>query len=61
MPWFIKIISYSLPLTYYLDIIRGVVIKGVGAGDLWFQTVILFVMAVLMLGTSILRFNKQIT
>lgn len=61
MPWFIKIISYSLPLTYYLDIIRGVVIKGIGGGDLWFQTVILFVMAVLMLGTSILRFNKQIT
>lgn len=61
MPWFIKIISYSLPLTYYLDIIRGVVIKGVGAGDLWFQTVVLFVMSILLLGTSILRFNKQIT
>lgn len=61
MPWFIKIISYSLPLTYYLDVIRGVVIKGVGAGDLWFQTAVLFVMSVLLLGTSILRFNKQIT
>lgn len=60
MPWFIKIISYSLPLTYYLDIIRGVVIKGVGGSELWYQTTILLVMAVLMLGTSILRFNKQI-
>lgn len=60
MPWFIKIISYSLPLTYYLDIIRGVVIKGVGGSELWFQTTVLLVMAVLMLGTSILRFNKQI-
>ncbi len=61
MPWFIKIISFSLPLTYYLDIIRGVVIKGVGGGDLWPQTLVLFVMAVAVLGASILRFNKQIT
>ncbi|WP_303673190.1 ABC transporter permease [Vampirovibrio chlorellavorus] len=61
MPWFIKIISFSLPLTYYLDIIRGVVIKGIGGGDLWFQTLILLIMAVITLGASILRFNKQIT
>ncbi|HEY9688032.1 MAG TPA: ABC transporter permease [Coleofasciculaceae cyanobacterium] len=61
MPWFIKIISYSLPLTYYLEIIRGVVIKGVGGAELWLQTGILSVMATLMLGASILRFNKQIS
>jgi ABC-2 type transport system permease protein len=61
MPLGIKIISFSLPLTYYLDIIRGVVIKGVGGGDLWLQTLVLFVMAVALLGASILRFNKQIS
>lgn len=61
MPWFIKIISYSLPLTYYLDIIRGVVIKGVGGNELWFQTSVLLLMAVSMLTASILKFNKQLT
>jgi ABC-2 type transport system permease protein len=60
MPWFIKIISYSLPLTYYLDIIRGVVIKGIGGGELMLQTLVLLAMAIGMLGASILRFNKQI-
>lgn len=60
MPWFIKIISYSLPLTYYLEIIRGVVIKGVGGGELWFQTAVILTMAVVMLSASILRFNKQL-
>jgi ABC-type multidrug transport system permease subunit len=60
MPWFIKVISYSLPLTYYLEIIRGVVIKGVGGTELWLQTTVILLMAVGMLGTSILRFNKQI-
>jgi ABC-2 type transport system permease protein len=61
MPWFIKVVSYSLPLTYYLDIIRGVVIKGVGGSELWFQTSILLLMAVSMLTVSILKFNKQLT
>lgn len=60
MPWFIKIISYSLPLTYYLEIIRGVVIKGIGGSELWLQTAVISAMAVLMLGASILRFRKQI-
>ncbi|MCE3235934.1 MAG: ybhF 7 [Vampirovibrio sp.] len=60
MPWFIKIISYSLPLTYYLEIIRGVVIKGVGGSELWFQTGVILLMATGMLSASILRFNKQL-
>jgi ABC-2 type transport system permease protein len=60
MPWFIKVISYSLPLTYYLEIIRGIVIKGIGGTELWFQTGVILVMAIVMLSTSILRFNKQI-
>lgn len=60
MPWFIKAISYSLPLTYYLEIIRGVVIKGVGPSELGFQTSVLLLMAIAVLTISIFRFNKQI-
>lgn len=60
MPFFIKIISYSLPLTYYLEIIRGVVIKGIGFTELWWPTLVLLLMAVGMVGGSILRFKKQI-
>jgi len=59
MPWFIKLISYSLPLTYYLQIIRGVVIKGIGPEALWGQLSVLLAMALAMLGASILRFKKQ--
>ncbi|MDX2085223.1 MAG: ABC transporter permease [Candidatus Melainabacteria bacterium] len=60
MPWFVKLISYSLPLTYYLDIIRGVVIKGIGAEELWQQTLMILLSCVLMVGASILRFKKQV-
>ncbi|MBY0451071.1 MAG: ABC transporter permease [Cyanobacteria bacterium] len=60
MPWFIKIVSYSLPLTYYLEIIRGVVIKGTGFMELWPQTVLLTILAIVLLGASINRFKKQV-
>ena len=60
MPWYIKLVSYSLPLTYYLDVIRGVVIKGIGGVELWTQTLILAGLAVLTIGASIIRFRKQV-
>jgi ABC-2 type transport system permease protein len=60
MPWFIKVVSYSLPLTYYLEIIRGVVIKGIGFTELWVPTMILGFISVLMVVFSILRFKKQV-
>ncbi|MEB3288089.1 MAG: ABC transporter permease [Vampirovibrionales bacterium] len=60
IPWFIKMVSYCLPMTYYLDIIRGVVIKGTGPQELWFQTIVLLGLAGLLMGASVLRFKKQI-
>ncbi len=60
MPWFVKIFSYCLPLTYYLDIIRGVVIKGNGLSELWQHMLILTFLSSLLLGASIFRFKKQI-
>ncbi|MEB3244829.1 MAG: ABC transporter permease [Vampirovibrionales bacterium] len=60
MPLMIKVISYALPLTYYLDIIRGVMIKGLGATDLWGHTLILVGMSLLLMGFSIARFSKRL-
>jgi ABC-2 type transport system permease protein len=60
MPWYVKMFSYSLPLTYYLEIIRGVVIKGTGLYELWFHTGVLLLMAMLMVWLSIVRFKKQV-
>lgn len=60
MPLVIKAISYMLPLTYYLDIIRGIVIKGVGFEELWTQTFVLLIMAGVMVSASIAGFKKQV-
>lgn len=60
MPWFIKTISYLLPLTYYLEIIRGVVIKSSGFTELWQPFSLLTLSTVVLMTLSILRFRKQV-
>jgi ABC-2 type transport system permease protein len=49
-----------LPLTYFLEVIRGVVLKGVGLIELWPQTLALVGFAVLFFTFSTLRFHKQL-
>jgi ABC-2 type transport system permease protein len=60
IPLYIKWVSYLLPLTYYLDIIRGIVIRGAGMLELWVQTVTLMVFAIGLIFISVIRFRKKI-
>jgi ABC-type multidrug transport system permease subunit len=60
IPMYIKWISYCLPLTYYLDIIRGIVVRGAGMLELWPQTLMLLVFAFGLIFLSVLRFRKKI-
>ena len=49
-----------LPLTYYLNILRGILLKGVGIAQLWRPTLALSVFATLILLISVRRFSKTI-
>lgn len=49
-----------LPLTYFLDILRGVLLKGVGVGDLWKQLAALSLAAVVLFAVSVRRFSKTL-
>lgn len=60
MPLYVKWFSYLLPLTYYLDIIRGIVIRGAGMFELWPQTLILMIFSVGLIFFSVIRFKKKI-
>ena len=60
MPLPIFYLGYVIPLTYYLKIVRGVVLKGLGVWDLWEQILPLAVMAAAILTISILKFHKRL-
>ena len=49
-----------LPLTYYLKIIRGIVLKGVGVEHLWGQILPLVVFGAVIFTLSVLRFRKSL-
>ena len=60
MPLIFQWISLAIPMTYYLQILRGVILKGVGIEVLWPQTLALTVFAVVVMGVSVTRFRKTI-
>ncbi len=60
MPELIQYTTYLIPLRYFITIIRGVILKGIGFAELWPQLLILFVMGAGILFLSSLRFRKRL-
>ena len=48
----------AIPLTYYLRVLRGVLLKGSGLAALWPDAAILTLFAVLLVALSVRRFSK---
>ena len=60
MPKIIQYVTYLNPVRYFLVIIRGIFLKGVGLSVLWNQIIPLGVIGLAVLSLSILRFRKKI-
>lgn len=60
MPALIKYLSLLDPLTHYIEIIRGIMLKGVGLEILWQNAVALLVFALIILSISVYRFRRQL-
>jgi ABC-2 type transport system permease protein len=61
MPAIIYYLSNVIPLTFYLVIIRGIVLKGIGFGYLVPQILSLLFFSIILLAISITKFKKKIT
>jgi len=59
MPQWIQYLTYLMPVRYFLVIIRGIILKGVGMDVLWPQVYPLAVFGGLMILLCILRFRKR--
>ncbi len=60
MPEFLQVVSYIVPLRYYLVIIRALMLKGVGAGALVNEIVALSLFALFITGAAAARFRKRL-
>lgn len=60
MPKIAQFIGHILPITYYLDIVRGVLLKGSGIDVLWRPALYLAGFAVVTLSISVRRFAKTV-
>jgi ABC-2 type transport system permease protein len=49
-----------LPLTYFLEVLRGILLKGSGIGALWTQTLVMTGFGVVFLALSVRRFAKSV-
>jgi ABC-2 type transport system permease protein len=60
MPWGVRWIGYCLPLTYFIKIARGVMLRGEPLTALWLPFLVLTVMAAVLSTVSILRFRRDL-
>ena len=60
MPDVIQPVTYLLPLRYFVIILRGIFLKGVGLETLWPQAAALLVWGVAILMLSVVRSSKRL-
>ncbi len=60
MPKALQYVTYLIPLRYFLEIVRGIFLKGDGFLDLWPSILGMFIIGAGMLTLSITRFHKRL-
>jgi ABC-2 type transport system permease protein len=60
MPWTIRWIGYILPLTYFINIAQGVMLRAAAFTSLWLSFVVLAVYAVVVFGAAMLRLRRDL-
>jgi ABC-2 type transport system permease protein len=60
MPQVVQWATYLNPMRYFMDIVRGIFLKGVGIDSLWPQIGMLAILGATVLTASALRFQKRL-
>ena len=60
MPPFIQYITYIIPLRYFITIVRGIILKGIGIQNLYPEFAALLIFGIVILALSSLRFRKKL-
>lgn len=60
MPLVLQAISYVVPARYFIVVLRGIFLKGVGIDVLWPQGALMVLFAVVGLGLAVRSFRKEL-
>jgi ABC-type multidrug transport system permease subunit len=60
MPKIIYVIGQMVPVTYFLRVLRGIILRDAGFFDLWQNGVVLAAMGVVIITLATLRFHKTL-
>lgn len=60
MPVILQWITYAVPLRYFLEIVRSIVLKGVGIEAIWPEVIALAIFGTIIMGAAALRFRKSL-
>ncbi|MGH8251986.1 MAG: ABC transporter permease [Steroidobacteraceae bacterium] len=60
MPQMVQWLAELLPLTHFLRLIRGIMLRGAGLGELWPYVLALVAFTAVMMTAAILRFRKRL-
>jgi len=60
MPVPVQYLTYANPVRYFLEIVRGVFLKGTGIAVLWPQMMALLLFGLIVFGASIWRFRRRL-
>ena len=60
MPRSVQWLAEALPLTHFLRLIRGVMLRGAGLSEMWIDVLALAALTLVMMALAILRFRKRL-
>jgi len=60
MPWVAYYAGYLMPVTYFLEIVRGIMLKGVGLAALWVWVWPMAVFSIVVFFASVFMFHKRL-
>jgi ABC-2 type transport system permease protein len=60
MPESVQYATYINPMRWYLEILRGVVMKGVGLKELWYAVMVQLILAISFITLAVSRVKKTL-
>jgi ABC-type multidrug transport system permease subunit len=61
LPGFLTLVSYLFPVTYFIGIARGIMVRGAGLAEIWPNVVGLIIVGSVLLAISTARFRKSVS